>query len=490
MFAIRQKNDNWLQRASVLMDDVVGIVSPQHALKRKIARFGYDILDKDRLRRKRSRISGTGDSQLSESDLARLRDISRDLGRNNPLFVGLLRKEANGVVGTATQIQARTDDAGWNQAAEQLWKEEMIERPCEVTGRFNIHAFIKMQYKSYRRDGDSFALFTDEGLQGIEGEQCGTPYGKFDPENFTVTNGVAVSKKTQKVIGYYIGKPNKWGYIQRENFQNYRAEDVQHVFNPERFSYSRGEPVLVSAVDIIDKLWGYVDAELVAAKINACFPMMVKTLKGTGLSGAFNQYVSTEGINKEDEYKRKLLKIEPGQIWEGEPGDEFSAIGQTRPAAAFDPFVMRLLAFIGNPMCMALMLVTGDFSGATFMNARIAYQEVRDNWRDEQELVIKPFVRRTWLWKLRQWIENKQLTEREDWARHEIFCKRWPYVDPFRESQSDKIQLENGTTNRTAICARHGDEFNDITEQRDKEEKLLKDKGIELQKEKQNAIPK
>lgn len=459
------------------LDDVVGVFSPRWAMMRKSYRFGYDILDKHRLRKKRSDMGGTGDWHLSEEKLDKLREICRDLGRNNPLVKGIFRKLATKIVGTATKIQARTEDEGWNQAAEQLWKEEMVNVPCDVTGRFNVHAFLKKMYKTYCRDGDMFVIFTDEGIQAIEGDQVGTPYAKKETEHFDVINGVAVSKKSKKVIGYYIGKPNKWGYIANESVQKYTADVVHHIFSSDRFSCSRGEPVLVSAVDMIDKLFGYIDAELVAAKINACFPIMVTTKDSSGAGPPYTGGISSTG---RDEDNRQLEKIEPGMIWHGEPGEKADAIGATRPASAFDPFIKNIMMIIGQSVNMPLMLMTGDFSGATFMNSRVAYQEARDTWHDEQELVIKPFVRRMWLWKMQQWIERKELTKRDDWARYEILCKRWPYVDPWKESKADEQQLKNGTINRHKICARQGEDFKDLTDQRAEEEKYLKEKEVVL----------
>lgn len=472
---INRKPGQFLRRVSMVLDDVVGVLSPRAAMLRRSYRFGYEILDKHRLRKKRSDMGGTGDWHLSQEKLDELREICRDLGRNNPLVKGIFRKLSTKIVGTQTRIQAGTDDEGWNTAAEQLWKDEMVDRPCDVTGRYDIHAYLKKMYYSYCRDGDLFTLFTRDGIQAIEGDQVGTPYGLKDFKTFNVTNGIAISKKSRRVIGYYIGQPNKWGYIAPETMQHYDAIDVHHVFNSDRFSSSRGEPMLISAVDTIDKLFGYIDAELVAAKINACFPMVITTKDGTRQPPPFTKGMSASG---KDQYDRRLEKIDPGIIWRGEQGDKAEAIGAQRPSGAFDSFVLRIMMLIGQPVNLPLMLLTGDFAGATFMNSRVAYQEARDSWQDEQELVIKPFLRRLYVLKVQQWIKAKKLTERKDAARFEILCKRWPYVDPWKESKADEQQLKNRTVNRTIINARQGRNFKEVNIQRAKEDKFLTDQGI------------
>lgn len=481
MREVAENKTPWLRRISTRLDDYVGVFSPRRAMMRKSYRFGYDILDKHRTRKKRADLGGTGDWHLTQQRHDELREICRDLGRNNPLVKGIFRKLATKIIGTDTTIQARTDDEGWNKAVGELWKDEMVNNPCDVTGRFNIHAYLKMLYKSYCQDGDLFTIFTDGGIQAIEGDCCGTPSGHRDAKHFEVANGIAVSKKTRRVIGYYIGRPNRWGYIESGSMQKYSQEVVHHSFNPDRFSQSRGEPILISAVDTIDKLFSYVDAELVAAKINACFPMMTTTKTTDGKPPPFTGGVHSSG---KDDSGRTVMKVEPGMIWEGSPGEKAEAIGSTRPAAAFDTFMMRILTLIGSPTNMPVMLMTGDYSGATFMNSRVAYAEARDTWRDEQEIVVKPFMRRLWILKLQEWIRRKDLKERDDQNRFDVLCKRWPYVDPWKEAKADEQQLKNGTTNHTVICNRQGRDFKELTDQRAEEEEYLKEKNVTLIPEK------
>lgn len=466
------------RKLSESLDSVVGIISPKAAAYRKAARFYYDAVNSsDRLNKKRSGMGGTADTQLDEHSLWKQREICRELGRNNPLVSGLLKTEADGVVGEGVSIQAATDDDGWNEKAEQLWKEEMLDRPCEVTGRFNFNEYCRKMYLSYRRDGDMATIYTDAGLQAVEGEQIGTPASGIVAKNFRVVNGIAYSNPTNKVIGYYIGQPDKSGFfIKADSYKKYTADQVHFHFNPERFSQSRGQPALTPSIKYIDYLCGYIDAELVAAKINACFAMFI-TKEGAG--GPFAP-PNADNIKDGSGNLVPLEKVQPGMIEYLQPGEAVSGVGMTRPGAMFDPFVMRMLTLIGRPLCMPLMLITLDFAGATFMNARIAYQKVQDMWRTEQSTIITPFASRTWRWKIEQWIQSGLLTRREDAFKHRVINNRWSYIDPTKESKADKQELDNFTVNRTDIVARKGGNFEDIINVRAREEKFIKEKGLEI----------
>lgn len=453
----------FLRRAGESADSLIGLFSPEKAFKRKQYRFAYDAIDGTRLRKPRKNQGGTGDSQLTDHVLFKLREISRELATNNPLVKGILRTDRDSVIGSGVRVEAKTVDEGWNQAAEDYFNNWAAN--CEVTGRFSFNQFLRTAYLSYRRDGDMAAIFVDDKLQAVEGEQIGTPYGMNVAEfkNIDVVNGIAYRKKDKKIIGYYIGMPTPLygGYIDQATVTKYYAEDVHHLFNPDRFSCSRGEPALASSIDAIDKLSKYIDAELVAAAVNACFSVFVTRNEPQ----AEWQQIGATNTNEQGRTERQE-KLEPGMIMYGEQGEGITAIGQTRPGTLFDPFILRMLSFIGRPLCMPLMLMTLDFAGATFMNARIAYQKAQENWMIEQNLIVKPFVSRTWLWKINQGIASGDLKKPPAVLKHEVVMHRWPYVDPTREAEANEQNLTNTLTTQREICGGQGQDWKDVVKQR------------------------
>lgn len=483
-------NKSILRRASVGLDGVVAVISPKAAHSRAAHRMAYDAIDGGRTRKKRNRKTGTGDSILLEHSLGELRDIARDMSRNNPIAKGMLKIERDGVIGAGIVLQAKTGDDNLNDELEAAWKEKMLDVPCDVTGRYNFNQYTRKAYISYRRDGDFATVFSPYGIQAIEGEQIGTVYGRKDYKHLDVVNGVAFSKKTGRLVGYYIGKPNKWGYIQPDSVKKFKAAQVHHMFNAERFSYSRGEPILTASVTALDDLKDYVDAELVAAKVNACFSMFVsrKSEYGDGLPPLSTDGVSTTGFDETG--KHRLEKIQPGMIMYGEQDESAQGIGMTHPGVMFEPFINKMLAIVGRPMLLPLMLITGDYSGATFMNTRVAYGQVQDAWKAEQTDVVIPFGSRCWRWFVDGVIASGEIKTNIDEKKlygHEVRCRRWPYVDPFKEAKADEFQLKNGTTSRTQICARQGTDFKDVTEQNGKDKTLLKENGLNTEVGKQPA---
>ena len=483
--------EKW-KKLSEKMDGPIAVISPRAASRRQAYRFAYDAIDKTRTRKKRKVQSGTGDSQLTAQRLSDLRQIGYDMSRNNPLAVGLLKIERDGVVGAGPVMQARAKTfrgkpaKTWNETAEALWKENMVRRPVDTTGRYNINRYVRKAFMAYRQSGDFLTAFLDNGLLAAEGEQIGTPFGKSalpKSEHIDVINGVAYSKKTGRVIGYYVGKPNKWGYIANDSYKKYLAESCYFWMNPERFSQSRGEPALTPSIVWIDQLCDYFGAELIAAKVNACYTMFIskKDFYGEGIPAPYTKGVNPSGYDADG---NQVEKMEPGTILYGADGDDAKGIGMERPGAQFDSYTNKMLALIGRPLCMPLMLITGDFSGATFMNARIAYQKAQEFWRTEQNDVLKPFMWAVWRWFIDRMVASGELTDRPDKYAVDVQCNRWPYVDPFKEAKADEQQLKNRTINRTIICSRQGMEYEDVEATRVKEEDNLKETGQIVEPEK------
>ncbi len=472
-------------RQAALQSYLFDQVSRRQGFQRAVHQFAasYDILHGDRSRKGYIKnLLGTGDTHLTEQALSDLREVARDASRNDPVIKGLLETYAEGVVGTELPIQARSSDESWNKAREASWKETMLDKPCDSTGRFNFPHCIFLAIQSFSRDGDFFVLFREGGPQLIEGERVGSPSGeKLGGELFDVTNGVATEKTTGKVIGFYIGAPNKWGFIESGTYTRHTADEVHQVFDPDRVSYTRGEPLLTPSVQWFDKFSRYADAELVTSCVQACQGVAITSKSPQSSLPSPATHKANSEVMAEDSMKRFVMS--PGMVWDLDPDETVQNIGVTRPTTVFGEFMNKVLTIAGRAAGLPLMLITQDLSGATFMNARIAAQMAQERWRKVQAFVVTPLASRWYLWQTERDISaSRDLRPApKDWRKHEVMCRRWPYVDPEKEAKADEIELRNGTTSRTFICARSGRDYRDVVRERVKDAAIEKDEGLEAE---------
>lgn len=462
-------------RQAAMQSHVFDAASVTSGFQQALREFAasYDVLRGDRNRKGYvSTLRGRGDDHLDEATLSRLREIARDASRNDPVVRGMLETYAEGIVGTDLPIEARTKDEKWNEARESLWRERMVDQPCDATGRFNFPHSIFLAILQHATDGDFFVAFDEDKPWLIEGEQCGSPIGVKNGQTFVVTNGVATALPRGQVIGYYIGTPNKWGYIEPNGYQKFDAADVHHVFDPTRISYTRGEPILTPSVQWFDNMMRYADAELVTSIGQACQGVAITRKEATDDGLPHRTTPQTQGgYTVED--KLPTRKFEPFMVWNLEDGEDVRNIGVSRPSTVFGEFMNKVLMIAGRAAGMPLMLITQDLSGATFMNARIANQMAQERWRKVQSYVVKPLASRWYLWQTERDIASGELAPApEDWRKHEVFCRRWPYVDPEKEAKADEIELRNGTTSRTFICSRSGRDIRNVIRERIADEKI------------------
>ena len=125
----------------------VALLWQRAAVRRAQFSAAYEAIDNHRTRTKRPASGGPEDSHLDTSSLHRLREIHRDLDRNNPVIEGLFTMEVDEIIGEGAVIQAKSDDEQWNKTAEALWKEKMIDQPCDRTGRFTFPEFLGLQFQ-------------------------------------------------------------------------------------------------------------------------------------------------------------------------------------------------------------------------------------------------------------------------------------------------------------------------------------------------------
>jgi lambda family phage portal protein len=421
----------------------------------------YEAIDKTRLRKKRTSTAGPEDRYLNTASLNGLRDIHRDLDRNNPIIEGLFTMEVDEIIGEGPVLQAKSGDKDWDKEAEKLWREEMVEQPMDRSGRFTFPEFLGLQFMSYRRDGDCMTQFHEDTLEGIEADLVGTPYGGANLTHSVVTNGIAFSKSTGKRVGYYVGRPDTSGYfIKPENFRLVPEDQIHQMSMVRRFTQSRGRPCLTSSIKYVDMLDKFIDAEQVAAVINACFSAYITRTDTANDPNAYKNGVAPQ-TGKDPATGVLHEKMQPGMIERLLPGEEIKGVGMERPGAMFDPFVTRMLSMIGRPMCIPLMLILLDFSGATFMNARIAYQQAQKHWKRQQAWVIRPYVSRVWLWFIARKIASGQLKDIPGAKLHKVLLNRWPYVDPLKEALANKQELASKTTTVRAILAGKGIDYED-----------------------------
>ncbi|MCX5496443.1 phage portal protein [Kaistia dalseonensis] len=372
---------NWIDRA-------IGYVAPAAALRRvqartQIARIArtralYEAASAGR-RTHGWRSVGTDANAETRIAAAKLRDVSRDMVRNNPFAFRTKSVIANNVVGAGIIPAVKAARQQRADKIKELLDQHFDSTDIDADGRLNLYGLQWLAMativesgevlirKRIRRPEDGLALPFQ--IQILEPDFLDSSVdGALSNGNFAV-QGVEFDQRGKRVA-YYLFDEHPGATIvgSRSSFKGKRvsADFVLHVCRVDRPGQVRGvswfAPVILRMRDFAD----YTDAQLMRQKIAACFAAFI-----TGSS-------FDDGLDDDQDTRSSggypLETLEPGiieRLGEGETVT-FASPPTTQD---FAPYASVTLHEIAAGLGIPYEVLTGDLSGVNFSSGRMGWLE-------------------------------------------------------------------------------------------------------------------
>jgi lambda family phage portal protein len=477
-----------------LADKVIGWLDPKAGFERlqyraamgdAAAGLGYDTGKGTRASRDRNTAGVSADDHLDHQTLWDLRETGRDLYRRNRLFRGMIKTAVRNVIG----------GGGFNIKADprvEIWWKDWVARDvCDQRGKQTFWQIMANGFKAELIDGDHLIRKNDEGRAGspsilpVEGDRCFSPTGSPDH----VVNGVRLDRDGAP-LAYWIAhrppsrskrNPLGFGYASADRGQWLDADRILHLCDFERASSTRGEPACVSNVEDLDDLDSLLSSTRIAARLSAMRPFVITKNQD---AEAFAQAMRTAGRVDEDGEERVEVR-RPGETLYLNAGEEMRSIGSEHPGPVFEPFVRLLCRFAGLPLGLPLELVLFEFL-RNFSGSRLALEEAKRTFRDHQARVTL-YADEIFAWALGLAIDRGRFgaavsdAERAALLWHAWIPPGWAYIEPLKDINADATALKLRTTSRRRICGRRGEDWDEIVEEIDEEEKVLTKKRLRLE---------
>lgn len=505
------------------LDRFIGFFSPAWEFKRRVARYANDFArnkfsmrgsysgaSKDRLRDSWLPGGGSADADLLP-DLPELRERSRDLMRNDGVAAGIEITMTANVIGTGISPQSNVhkDDLGitdeavdqFQSRAERAWQK--WEPFADAGNRMSFWEIQNLIESQIIQNGEVIIIpeMIDEpgrpyflALNIVESDRLKTPSDLIS--NKSIRDGVEIGSRGEPVA-YYICKthpgdvtytrrmPASNDYIRYEALNKYGRKNIFHLYWIKRPGQTRGIPFFAPVINKFKDLNEYMEAELVAARVAACFAMFIKKTDAYG--------AAINNTNRIQDGKR-IESLEPGMIEYLNVGEEPSPFNPQRPGAQFDPFVEKVLRFIGVGIGMPYELVFKDFSKTNYSSARAAILEGRKFFKQEQLWLSEKICQPTWIMLLDEAYLRGELDAPDyfkkhlDWTRARWIGPGWGYIDPEKEINASIDAIDNNLSSLADECATHGRDYEEILQQRAREEQKKKELGIEPSKPRNNIL--
>lgn len=408
-----------------------------------------------------------------------IRERARYEVANNCYAKGMLRTQADYVVGTGPRLQLMTEDKEFNRSVASLFYEY-----AEYIGL--ARKLWTMRF-SWGVDGESFGQFVNNDasehpvtldLMLVETDQITDGYGSWTID-WRRDDGVVVDK-FGNIIGYrklpYHPGDATW-FTANSEPQVLQKRDVIHLYRVERPGQLRGVSEIAPALMLYPGLrrWTYaaLGAAEKAARIGGIFksnftPMDLIEKGGVSATQALSQ--QPEALD--------MVSLEADTFLTLPEGWDLHQLEAEQPTSTYAMFKRELVAEIARCLNMPFGIAAADSSTYNFASGKLDLMPFGKSIAIDQllisEVAATPFFRR-WYYEARR-IPGYLPTEPAAAADSREWCPQhmWQWdgqkiIDP-REAQSKTTLLEAGLTTYAREYAERG---YDVDEEHEEQAKSL-----------------
>ncbi len=468
-----------------LLDKAIGFFNPKAGMERARYRSAMGILEDYESKRaydaaaKGRRTDGwkaTGTSVNAESyyALETLRNRSRELVRNNSYAKRIIKVVPNNVIGTGIRPTPLTESKQTVKRVKAIWKDWAESTACDFDGMNNIYGLQKLAMRAVIESGGVLVVRRRTNnitmpiqLQVLEADHIDlSKNGENLANGGYIMQGVEFDGSGKKVaVWLFTRHPGDQVRFPVDIVSKRVAiEDVLYIYQVERPGQVHGIPLLVSAMLRMRDFDDYEDAQLVRQKIAACFSVFVMDQQDSVFKG-------------DSEAKEMAERVEPGIIEHLPPGKDVK-FASPPGAEGYADYTRKIQQGIAAGAGITYEAMTGDLSNVNFSSGRMGWIEMQRDIEDWQwNTFIPQFCDKVWLW-----FNDAAMLSGAIRASVPVTwtTPRRMMLDPVKETNAKVTQIGAGLTTLTETLAEDGFDFDELMEQKARENAKLKELGITL----------
>jgi len=314
------------------------------------ARADYDAVRQSRFRRRRLGVDSTGHSAdyhlRSPGQHMKMIELARDFDRNEPMVGQAVTRAVDNTLQHGPALDPETGSKKLDQELKARWDAWSGDADrCDLAGEMDLHQMARLSLRSMIVDGDVFALPRQDGeIEMVEAHRCRNPVRT----DVKLMMGVEVDPLTRRRLRYYFTKEETVAYSARlpvDSFTPFDARDSQgrrqvlHIYNPHRFSQTRGVTGFAPVFDLKGMLGDAVFAVLVKLLVSASFVTFRKrnaSFTGQGQPAPVGEQTTETMV---DNTTRAIEGLGPGTEIRGEIGEELEGFSPNVTSAESLEFI-------------------------------------------------------------------------------------------------------------------------------------------------------
>lgn len=454
-----------------------------------IAKRRYDGAQMGRLFSDFQATQRSADSEIRYS-LKTLRDRCRDLSRNNEYarrYLHLVRTNVIGERGITLQMKAvnanGTLDAIANQQIEREWARWSRIGNCSVDGKLSFVDAQALAVEGMARDGECLIRMVNYpgspgriALEFLEPDLLDEEKNERAPNGNEIRMGVEFDKYRRPVAYHLLtSHPGDYQFTQyNRRTERVEAENIIHLFLPDRAQQTRGTPWMSTAITSLKMLHGYREAELVAARTAASKMGFFISRSGEGFVG-----------DDTEDAVIPLTDASPGSFFQLPKDVEFQQWDPAHPTSAFADFERSILRGIASGLGVSYHSLANDLTQTSYSSIRQGAIEDRDFYRMIQQRLIEHFV----LPVFERWLLNAMtiglvslpIDKFEKFYGAAQFRPRgFQWVDPQKEINAHVVALQNGLISMQDVANVYGRDVEEVFSQIARDKQLAEQFGLKM----------
>ena len=492
------------------IDRLVGILSPGAAVRRTQQRTTLERMyagaEANRLTNQKKPRNQAADSELlGPFGADSLRAWARALVRDNAYAWGVVDTIVSSVIGCGITAQSQietpegTDIEDVNERRDAVWQE--WSEVCDVNGRMTFSEMQQLAQREICEAGEVLIHLVNTPAKKYRGIYRPVPFAielveadrlATEKDTYKFRSTMGENKIVRGVELDDLGKPVAyWIYPEHPNGpynvrnslpERYDAKDILHLYRIDRIGQSRGVSWFAPVMSWLRDLGVYVDNEIQASAVAACFGVAVTTTgkAGTGLMPSTDSE-STDENGNQFEY------LEPAMVVRLNPGESVESINPGRPNSASEPWINLMLRGIAVGTGLSYEIVARDYSKTNYSSSRTSQLEDRRRFRRWQKYMVGHMCQPIWdrfndqaaTAGVDQFPSMTEiLDERKKATAVEWQTPAGEWVDPQSEQSASDAALVSFQSTYQYELGQRGKNWRNVFYQRAKEEKLKNALGL------------
>ncbi|MDI6606740.1 MAG: phage portal protein, partial [Candidatus Omnitrophota bacterium] len=437
-------------------------------------------------------------------ELSTLRECSRDLVRNDGIAAGAVATLTTNIIGSGIRPQSRIDKdmlkideeyaAELQKQIERIW--ERWVPYADAGGRMHFYEIEELSERSRFVNGESLILplrIDDSSrkrpysfaLQSLEADRLDTPSDLST--NKDIRSGVEIGKYGEP-LSYYIRRTHPGDLTYSRNYFNNNSSNYErypalsdlglpnffHLYHVLRCGQTRGEPFFAPVLNLFKDRFEYMEAELVAARVAACFAVFIKKENAGEIS-------DERSTTADDGSGKRIEELSPGMTEYLRPGEDISAFNPNRPGGTFGMFIERILRDVASGLNMPYEILSKDFTRSNYSNMRASLLEARRFFMVQQDFVSKKLCQPSLVYLLEEAYLKGELRILDFYFNREAYVKvrwvspGWQWIDPENEVAASRDSIDGNLSTLAEEIESRGGDWEDNLEQRARELKKIND---------------